>query len=237
MNIDWTIVLFEGVNFVVLVVIAWRFLFRPIRKVLDQRQAEIVARGAETEAREAETAAVRADFEARLRKIDELAEQRVDAALANARTEAEGILGEARTRARARLDEAEAELVHTRQRALEQFRGEVLGIAAEAARRVVREVGHADLALVFARRAAHSLDDAIGVGQLAGPIEVYHSPELGHDALTTALTAEFGASVELRLHVDEGLISGVRLDAQGFEVEASAGASLDAWYQSLLRAN
>lgn len=236
MNVDWTTVIFEAINFVLLVLLGARFVFRPVRELLERRKAEIVARAAETEVREAEAAAVRAQFEAELGRIDELAETRVDGALAEARSEAEQIIDEARTRARAELDDVELELAHTRHRTLERFRGEILQIGTEAARRLVRELGNPDVGLAFARRAAHSLDDAIGVGQLVGPVEVHLSPELDSDAVAALLQAELGSSIELHLEIDEDLIGGVRLDAQGFEVEASAGASLDAWYQGLLRA-
>jgi F0F1-type ATP synthase membrane subunit b/b' len=35
MTIDWITVLFEAVNFVVLVLIAIRFVYRPIRRILE----------------------------------------------------------------------------------------------------------------------------------------------------------------------------------------------------------
>ncbi len=236
MQVDWLTVVFEVVNFALLVLIALRFVFRPVRKILDQRKAEIIERARETEAREAEAAAVRARFETELANIDELAEQRVNAALAEARRAAEGIIDEARASARTEIDKAESELVHARRRTLERFRGEILRLGTEAARRVVGELGDAEVGLAFARRAAHALDDTIGSGRLTGPVEVFHSSDLDADALAELLHQQLGASIELHLRVDEDLIGGVRLDAQGVEVEASAGASLDGWYRSLAQA-
>ncbi len=237
MEIDWLTVAFEAINFAVLVLIAVRFVYRPVRRVLDQRQRELGERAKQTEAREAEAAKLRAQFEGELAKIDERAEQRVNAALAEARAQAERIIAEARDAARAELDKAEAELASARRRTLERFRREILELGAEAARRVVGELGSAEVGLAFARRAAHALDDALGHGRLRGPVEVRHSPELDRDALAELLRAQLGRGVELQLRADEGLIGGVRLDAQGVEVEASAGASLDAWYRGLARAS
>ena len=235
MDIDWLTVVFELVNFGLLVLIAFKFVFRPVREILAKRQAEIVARAAQTEAREAEAAAVRAKFEAELEAIDALAEQRIAAALAQARAEAETILVEARAQARGELDKAEVEREHARRRTLERFRGEVLRLGTEAARRIVRELGSVEVGLAFARRAAHALEDALGAGRLRGPIEVAHSPDLDADRLRALVHELLGATLELDLHADEALIGGVRLVAQGVEVEASAGASLDEWYRGLAR--
>ncbi|HLT35402.1 MAG TPA: ATP synthase F0 subunit B [Enhygromyxa sp.] len=235
MTIDWTTVLFEAINFVVLVLIAVRFVYRPVRRILDQRQAEIIARAQETEQREAEASAARARFEGELATIDELAERRVREALTEARTAAERILDEARASARAELDKAEAELGVARRRALERFRGEILRLGTEAAQRIVRELGSSDVGLGFARRAAHALEDAVG-GRVRGPVDVQHSPDIDPDALADLLRVHLGPQIELRLRVDEALIAGVRLHSQGFEIEASAGASLDDWYHSLARA-
>jgi F-type H+-transporting ATPase subunit b len=236
MDVDPITVVFEIVNFALLVAIMLRFVFRPVREVLARRTAELAERARETEAREAEAAAVRAKFEAELARIDTLAEQRVEAALSEARGSAHGILEAARTSAHERISEAEAELEHARRRALTQFRGDVLRLGTEAARRLVRELGDAELGLAFARRALHALDDAAGPGHVRGPIEIHHSDDIDADALAELVRAQLGPGVELRLHVDDNLIAGVRLAAQGLEVEASAGASLDDWYRSLERA-
>lgn len=232
MHLDWLTVSFEAINFVVLVLIVMRFVVRPIRRILDRRQAEILARAQETEQREAEAAVMRARFEGELGKIDELARTRVEQALAEARTAAERILDEARMSARAELDKAEGELAVARRRALERFRGEILRVGTEAAQRVVRELGGTEVGLAFARRAAHALDEALGE-RIRGPLEVRHSAELDPDALTELLRAQLGPQVGLRLELDEALIAGVRLHAGGYDIEASVGASLDDWYHSL----
>lgn len=236
MQVDWLTVVFEIVNFALLVLIMLRFVFRPIRNILAQRKAEIIERARETEAREAEAAAVRERFEAELARIDTLADQRVEAALAEARAAAHTIVEDARNNARELFEHNEAELEHARRRTLARFRSEILQLGTEAARRVVRELGAHEVGLAFARRAVHALDDALGHGRVQGPIAVRHSPDIDRDALLELLRASFGADVEINAHEDDSLIGGVRLDAQGLEIEASAGASLDDWYRSLERA-
>jgi F-type H+-transporting ATPase subunit b len=235
MNIDWTTVIFEMINFALLVVIMVRFVFRPVARTLDQRKAELAARAQETAEREAAAAAERARYEAELEMIDTVAEQRVNEALSEARAEAERIVSEAREEARGELDKASAELEAARRRTLERFRGEVLRLGSEAARRVVRELGVPEVDLAFARRAAHTLLDALGQGETFGLVEVRHSTEVDPDALAELLRAELGREVELHLAPDPDLVGGVRLQARGHEVEASAGASLEAWYRGLVR--
>lgn len=233
MTIDWTTVLFEIINFALLVLIMVRFVFRPVAKILDERRAEIVARAEQTAEREAAAEAARAHYEAELAGIDASAEQRVAAALREARSEAEAIIGRARAQAREVIDKGSAELVASRRRTLARFRTEILEIGADAARRIIRELGAPELDLAFARRAAHALIDANEGGLEL--VRVDHSTDADPEALTQLLTKELGPTVELELDPDPELIGGVRLHAHGHEVEASVSATLDSWYQGLAR--
>ncbi|PRP92592.1 ATP synthase subunit b, sodium ion specific [Enhygromyxa salina] len=234
MGVDWTTVIFEMVNFGLLVLIMLRFVFRPVRRILDERKADLAQREAETAAREAEAAEVRARFETQLAEIDALAERRQSAALSEARAEGEAIIEEARAAARSDRAKAEAELGRARQRTLARFRAEVLGLGAQIARRVVGEIGTAELSFAFARRAVHALEDAVDGEAAAGQIRVEHSLDVEPDELEAFIRDELGAEVELRFEPDPELVSGVRLHADGREVESSVGASLDAWYRDLI---
>lgn len=232
MTIDWTTVVFEMINFGLLVLILARFVFRPVARTLDARKAEIAARAEETVAREAAAAEARTHFETELARLDELAEDRINAALREARVAAEAIIAEARTSAQTELDKGELEFVAARRRTLARFRGEILRLGADAARRVVRELGAPEIELAFARRAAHALEDAAGKAAL-GPVAVVHGPDADPEAIAAVLRTELGPAVVLELRVDPELVGGVCLHSGGRMVEASVGASLDAWYRSL----
>lgn len=230
MTIDWAVVLFEMINFGVLVLILTRFVVRPVHRVLDERRTELAERDAQTRAREQQAEATRHDFERELQRIDAIANQRIAAALAEAETRADAIVTEARTLARTTLDKTEHELEQTRRRTLEKFRREIMALGVDAARHVVHELGAPEVGLAFVRRALHALADR---SPSAGPLRIQVSPELDLDEVGELARRELpGTSIEVE--IDDSLIAGARVVADGHEVAASAGASLDAWYRRML---
>ena len=136
-NLFWIIV--SSLNFVILLVLLWKFALRPVSRMLDDRRQRI-----ETGLRDAEQA----------RHDRTQAESERTAALAAARREANDILNRAQRVAQeahdAQLAETRAELERARQqavgeieaekkRAMAELRAEVANLALEAAGRVVGE--------------------------------------------------------------------------------------------------
>ena len=136
-NLFWIIV--SALNFVILLVLLWKFALKPVSRMLDDRREKI-----ETGLRDAEQA----------RRDRERADAERTAALAEARREANDILNRAQRVAQeahdAQLAETRAELERVRQqavaeieaekkRAMADLRAEVANLALEAASRVVGE--------------------------------------------------------------------------------------------------
>jgi F-type H+-transporting ATPase subunit b len=136
-NLFWIIV--SALNFVILLILLWKFALKPVSRMLDDRREKI-----ETGLRDAEQA----------RRDRERADAERTAALAEARREANEILNRAQRVAQeahdAQLAETRAELERVRQqavaeieaekkRAMADLRAEVANLALEAASRVVGE--------------------------------------------------------------------------------------------------
>jgi F-type H+-transporting ATPase subunit b len=132
-------VVIAAANFVVFLLLMWRFAFKPVAKMLSDRQGRI-----EQGLRDAEQA----------KRDRETAEQERLTTLAEARREANDILARAQKVAQetrdadiaATRDELERmrvrasdEIIAEKQRALAELRGEVADLALQAAGRVVRE--------------------------------------------------------------------------------------------------
>ncbi len=66
MDVNWTTFLFETINFLVLVWIVWRFLYRPIRNVVEVRRRKIENDIANASAMRDEAEATKERYEARL---------------------------------------------------------------------------------------------------------------------------------------------------------------------------
>ena len=230
MEIDPTVVAFETINFVVLVAILRRFLFRPVREALEKRRGEVEAARAAAEQRQSEAAATRSEYEVLAAELREQRQERIDEAVAQGRTDAHVIVTDAREQARRRLEDADAEIEAARRRALVALRREVAVLATAAAQRVVAHLGVPSVVLGFTRRAAHALADELSDAP-PREVDVAHGPDDDPAAIEQALRESFGPDVMLRLEVDPAIVAGVRLQASGHEVEASASASLDDWYE------
>ncbi|QID18836.1 hypothetical protein G3580_15130 [Nitrogeniibacter mangrovi] len=70
MQLDWTTFLLQIINFLVLVWLLKRFLYRPVMDVIARRQAAIDQSVADARATEANARSLRADYEARLAELD-----------------------------------------------------------------------------------------------------------------------------------------------------------------------
>jgi F-type H+-transporting ATPase subunit b len=235
MTLDPTLVVFELVNFGVLVLLLNRFVFGPVARTLEQRRSEIAAREAEMAGREAAASELRSRYETALEQIDRQAEARLAAALDEARAEAERLITRARDEARTLADQSRDELDSGRRRALGHFRVEIMQLASEAAGRVIRELGAPEVGLAFVRRALHALEQVRERSSIA-TLTFQVSPELDPREVELEVRR---ALPNARVHVepDPHLIGGVRVLADGHEIEASAGASLAAWSRRLIAAD
>ncbi len=228
MSLDWKTLVFELLNFVVLMLILGRFLFRPVRKVMTDRKAEIEAKQREVAAALESAEASRRGFEARKGELDAGAEALAADARARAEKSAEAIVGEARHEAQRIVDAANAEVDALRRRALADLRPSLVRLASEAAARLLAEPGVPSLAAVFASRAAAALLGSLPTRPLP-PVHAWISADADMDAVLAVLRRELGPAASIDAVRDESLVGGVRLAAGGVEVEASASASLAAW--------
>lgn len=160
LGLDWRGLIFQVINFIVLLLLLRRFAFRPLLKVLEQRRqtiAESLASAVEIERRReefireqrAQSAQTRRDAEALVARSEREAQSIVDAAQA-AGQEAANVL----------LAEAKAKIAREVAAAKRELKREMLGLVAAASERVLgakvdaeRDEALIESALTEARRA------------------------------------------------------------------------------------
>ncbi len=156
----WTM-LFAWVNLLILYFILKKLLFKPVKKMIDDRQAEVD--GMFTEAEENRTAAkeMKAEYEAKLEGANEESEQILRSAVRRAQLKEEEILREANDKAARVMERAEEQIALEKKRALNEVKNEVsemaIGIAAAVIERDVSEEEHREL--------IDSFIDGIGDGE------------------------------------------------------------------------
>ncbi|GAB6040050.1 F0F1 ATP synthase subunit B family protein [Endothiovibrio diazotrophicus] len=129
MQIDWFTFFAQIANFLLLIWLLKRFLYRPVTRAMEQREAFIAARLEEAREREASADEKALDYQRQLHELEASREE----GLRQAREEAEALR-------RRLLEEARVELADTRKRwsrQLEEERGEHID---EIKRQIAREV-------------------------------------------------------------------------------------------------
>ncbi len=234
MHIDWSTLALQTVNVLVLILLLGRFLFRPVRTIIDQRRAA-------AEKLLADAAAARADVDAAA------AEARTR--LLNVATEGERILTEARTQSEGErnrtLAEAAEAVTHLRdaantaieadratmERALrEQACDLALTIAGRLAPRLPVKIVTASLLESLAKTLGALSEDARHELASGGPVEIVTAVPLD-EAQQADCRALFGtpaeAAARLVFHVDTDLIAGVELHSEGMLIRDSWRADLE----------
>ena len=132
-----------------------KFLFKPVQKVLAQRQQMADAQIADAEKARTEAEAMRTDYEQRLADAKEEAAQLVQNATRTAQLRSEEIVRQARADAASIKTKADADIAQQRKKAINEVKDEIGGIAMDIASKVVeREIDpkvHQDLIDEFIR--------------------------------------------------------------------------------------
>ena len=134
----WTMIMTWG-NLLILFLLMKKFLFGPVKKIMDERQAEIEKNISDAE--EAKTAAegLKAEYEEKLKSAKKEAESILTTASKNALLKEEEILKGASEKASAILEKAENEIAMERRAALEGLKGEVSEIATSIAAKIIEK--------------------------------------------------------------------------------------------------
>jgi F-type H+-transporting ATPase subunit b len=137
-GINWSLLIAQAVNFGIVLVALWYFLYKPVMTMLSKRQ-EIVAKGVE-DAAQAGAMLANADGEVskRLHIADEKADSIVAAARESATAEKARLLKEAEVRAVAVAKDAEARASEVAARSRRESEQEVARLAILAAEKILK---------------------------------------------------------------------------------------------------
>jgi len=141
MQIDWWTFGLQGINFLVLVWLLWRVLFRPVKAIIEKRKTVADRAFAETEAAKQEAAAEKKKFaEARAQLARDHSDM-VKAAHEEIEAERGKILDQARRDAKGIVEEARTKIAQERKTALTELRGEIVGLATDLASKILQGAG------------------------------------------------------------------------------------------------
>ena len=128
----WTAI-FTLVNLLVLFIVMKKYLFGPVKKMIDERQQEIDDLYADANQSKADAAELKDQYETRLAEANEEKEEILRAAYRKAQLREEEILREAQDKAAQTMKRADAQIELEKKRALNEIKDDVSHMAVEIA--------------------------------------------------------------------------------------------------------
>lgn len=141
LNLNWSTLLLQILNFIVMALVLWRFLFKPVVKILDERSTRVTQAIDDAEKKAHEADEMRVEYEEKLSEAQEEAiaiRQQTQDELARSKKQ---LLEEAREEITTMREKAQHELEESRQQAIYQHRRELGRLVASLSARMMQEAG------------------------------------------------------------------------------------------------
>jgi len=230
MLINWFTVLAQVINFLILVWLLKRFLYKPILRAIDEREKRIATQLAEAEAKKAEAQKECDDFQHKNESFDLERTTLLQKATDEANTERQRLLDEARKDADAlrakRQDALRDEQRDLGQKIIRWTQKEVFAIT----RKTLTDLAAASLeeriTEVFIRRLRAMTGpskEQIGAAlrTSSNPARVHSAvdlPPAQRTAIESAVDETFGSKIQLQFETAPDLVSGVEFACNGLKV-------------------
>ena len=140
----WT-ALFTLLNTLTVIFVGTKFLFKPIMKIIQERQKEIDDLYSDANAAKAEAQAMQSEYQAKLGDAQATSERIVKEAVSRGQAREEEIIRQANAEASAIMDKAAADIAMEKKKAINDAKDEISDLALAIAGKVVgRELNAAD---------------------------------------------------------------------------------------------
>jgi F-type H+-transporting ATPase subunit b len=230
MLIDWFTVAAQVVNFLILVWLMKRFLYKPILDAIDAREKGIAAELANADAKKAEAQKEHEEFQRKNTEFDQQRAALMSKATEEAQSERQRLLDEAR-KAAADLASKRQETLRNEERSLHQAisrrtQREVFAIARKALTDLATVSLEERVGEVFTRRLREmdgTSKEALGAALRTAPDpgvvrSTFDLPADQRAAIQNALNETFSAEVRVRFETAPDLIGGIELTTNGQKV-------------------
>ena len=140
----WT-AFFVLMNTLAIFFVAKKFLFVPVKNMIDSRQKEIDAMYDQAGAAKAEAEALQNEYKEKLAAAQQTSDRMVKEAVARGQNRQDEIISQANAEARAILDKAAADIAQEKKKAINDAKNEISALAMAIAEKVVgRELNDVD---------------------------------------------------------------------------------------------
>ena len=230
MLIDWFTVGAQIINFLILVWLMKRFLYKPILHAIDEREKQIAAKLADADAKKADAQKERDEFQHKNKDFDQQRAALFSKATDEVKAERQRLLEEARQAADALRAKRNDALMREQQSLNDEItrrtREEVFAITRKTLTDLAATSLEERMTEVFTGRVRDLNNDAKAVfakslKELSDPVLVRSAfvlPSQQRNAIQLALNETFSADIKLRFETAPDVICGIELTANGRKV-------------------
>ena len=230
MLIDWFTIVAQVLNFLILVWLLKRFLYKPILHAIDGREKRIATELADAEGKRKLAEEERGEFQKKNEEFDQQRAALLSAATDEAQAERQRLLDEARQAADAlrakRQDALKREQKSLNDEIIRRTREEVFAIARKTLTDLAGTSLEERMSEVFTRRLRELNDEAkeslaTVLKTSSDPVLVRSAFELPSEQRATiqhALNETFSAEIHVRFETTPDMISGIELTANGRKI-------------------
>lgn len=142
--VPWTIIMQWG-NLLILFLLMRKFLFKPVKAILDKREAEINEAYDEAGKAKSEAENMREEYNARMASAREEAGEIVKNATVVAQTRETEIIADAQAKATLMLQKADADIAQEKKKAVNEIKDDISDMAVDIASKIIeREINPED---------------------------------------------------------------------------------------------
>ena len=143
-GVDFWTALFTLINFIVTFLILKKLLFKPVKKMIDDRQQEIDGLYADANAAKKQALELKDQYSVRLADAGQEASHLIQEASRTAQIRGDEIIRTAKSDAQAILDKAERDIALEKKKAMNDMKDDISGVALSIAEKVVEKEINAD---------------------------------------------------------------------------------------------
>jgi len=250
MFIDWFTISAQVVNFLILVWLMKRFLYKPILNAIDAREKRIAKNLADADTKQNQAEKERDEFQKKNEEFDQQRDELLSKAKDEAKTKHQRLLDEARQAADAlraqRQDALNREQQNLNDEITRRTRKEVFAIARKTLTDLAGTTLEERMGAVFTRRlqeldgeAKESLATALKTSSNPALVRsAFDLPSEQQNAIQNALNKTFSAEIQVRFETAPNVISGIELTVNGRKIAWSIAdylASLEKSVVELLK--
>jgi len=253
MQINWFTVIAQIVNFIVLVWLLKRFLYKPILKAIDEREKKIAGQIKDAEAKDALAKKEQAEFSKKNESFDKEKKELMDKAIAETNDERQKLLEDARNEAtelRSKLEKSLTEMQENLNRDIAQnTQQEVFAIA----RKTLADLASLSLeeqsANIFIKRIknlkkeekkqfveAFKSGSNLPAGRQGSILmqSAFDLPEKQQTDIKSAVKEILGTETQFQFKIAPGMISGIELTSNGYKLAWSISEYLNSLQKNIL---